>query len=181
MPRKPNKPTRKPTPKKGKPEDWRVAFLEALADTGSVVRAVKVAKVHRSTAYEHRNADPAFAEAWREAEKIATEVMEDEARRRGVEGTLKPVFQGGKRVGEVREYSDTLLIFLLKARDPKYRDASRVTVSGDPGAPPVKHEHSGTVEHKHELDPAAFRSFMDGVLAAGLRPVPADGDGQPVD
>jgi hypothetical protein len=126
------KQTRKRTPKK----DWRVAFLAALADTGSVVRAVKLAKVARSVAYEHRESDAGFAAAWKEAERIAVEQMESEARRRAVDGTLKPVFQGGKRVGEVREYSDVLLIFLLKAHDPKYRDKQQV-------------EHSGAVVQTH--------------------------------
>ncbi|HEY1188573.1 MAG TPA: hypothetical protein VGE74_13050 [Gemmata sp.] len=120
------KATRKPTPKK----DWRVTFLEALADTGSVVRAARAAKVHRSTAYDHRETDTGFRDAWKEAERISVENMEAEARRRAVEGTLKPVFQGGKKVGEVREYSDTLLIFLLKAHDPKYRDKQQIEHSG---------------------------------------------------
>jgi len=34
---------------------------------------------------------------------------------------LKPVYYQGEQCGEVREYSDTLLIFILKARDPAYR------------------------------------------------------------
>ena len=62
--------------------------------------------------------------------------MEAEARRRGVEGTLKPVFYKGEECGQVREYSDTLLIFLLKAHDPKYRDRQQV-------------EHSGSVVQTH--------------------------------
>lgn len=126
MPRA-KKPTRKPTPKK----DWRPKFLATLADTGSVVRAVKAAGIHRSTAYDHRESDKAFADAWKEAETISVEVMESEARRRAVEGCKRPVFHAGKRVGEVLEYSDTLLIFLLKAHKPdKYRDRSSVEHSG---------------------------------------------------
>jgi len=46
-----------------------------------------------------------------------------------------------------------------------------------PNGQPIQNEHSGTVEPKHALDPGAFRSFMDGVLAAGVRPVPSDGHG----
>ena len=49
--------------------------------------------------------------------------MELEARRRAVKGTDKPVFQRGEQVGTIREYSDTLLMFLLKANKPeKFRD-----------------------------------------------------------
>lgn len=126
------------TPKK----DWHPAFLAALADTGSVSRACKVAKVGRTAAYEHREADADFAAAWKDAERISVELMEDEARRRAVEGCRKPVFQGGKRVGEILEYSDTLLIFLLKARRPDvYRERSTV-------------EHSGAVIQTHIFLPA---------------------------
>jgi hypothetical protein len=120
------KPTRRPTLKKG----WHETFLSTLADTGSVVRAVRAAGVHRSTAYDHREADAGFAAAWKDAERISVELMEDEARRRAVEGCRRPVFQGGKKVGEILEYSDTLLIFLLKAHDPKYRDKQQVEHSG---------------------------------------------------
>jgi hypothetical protein len=49
--------------------------------------------------------------------------LEDEAVRRGREGHLRPVFHQGKEIGAIREYSDTLLIFMLKARRPaKFRE-----------------------------------------------------------
>lgn len=118
--------TWKRTPKK----DWRVRFLEELAVRGSVVAACDAAECSRRNAYDERERNAEFAAKWDEAKRIAVERMEDEARRRAVEGTLKPVFQGGALVGKVREYSDTLLIFLLKAHDPKYKDRQHVEVSG---------------------------------------------------
>lgn len=75
--------------------------------------------MHRSTAYEARESDEAFAAAWDDAIEAATDALELEARRRAVEGTDRPVFYQGGEVGYVREYSDTLLIFLLKAHRPK--------------------------------------------------------------
>ena len=36
--------------------------------------------------------------------------------RRAKDGNLRPVFQGGELVGHIREFSDTLGIFLLKSR-----------------------------------------------------------------
>ena len=57
------------------------------------------------------------------AEVEATETMEQEAYRRAVQGTVRPVFHQGAQCGSVQEYSDTLLIFMLKARAPeKYRE-----------------------------------------------------------
>ena len=43
--------------------------------------------------------------------------MEDEAVRRAVEGVPRPVFYQGQIVGAVQEYSDELLIRMLKARN----------------------------------------------------------------
>jgi hypothetical protein len=113
-------------PKQRKPakrQDWAKKFLERLARTGNVSAACKHAKVPRRTAYERRDREVDFAAVWDEAIEIAVEVLELEARRRAAEGTLRPVFQGGKKCGAIREFSDTLLIFLLKAHRPeKYRD-----------------------------------------------------------
>jgi hypothetical protein len=60
-------------------------------------------------------------------------VLEDEAVRRAYEGVEKPVCQMGKEVGVIREYSDTMLIFLLKGLRPaKYRERYDVVVeAGD--------------------------------------------------
>jgi hypothetical protein len=63
-----------------------------------------------------------FAERWSEALDEAVERMEREAMRRGVEGYEQPVYYRGRRVGKIKRYSDTLLMFLLRANRPeKYR------------------------------------------------------------
>ncbi len=117
----------KRTPKK---RDWQTTFLTELAARGSVSGACKAAACSRANAYAERERDATFAARWDEAKREAVELMEDEARRRAVEGVDRPVFQGGVQVGTVREYSDTLLIFLLKAHDPKYRDKQQVEHTG---------------------------------------------------
>ena len=49
--------------------------------------------------------------------------MEREAARRAYHGVEEPVFHKGEVCGSIRKYSDTLMIFLLKARRPEvYRD-----------------------------------------------------------
>jgi hypothetical protein len=74
-------------------------------------------------------------------ERIA-DMLEDEAIRRGCHGVERPVLHMGKQVmlGEEgnlqplfeREYSDALLIMMLKALRPeKYRDRSNVKVEWD--------------------------------------------------
>lgn len=109
----------------------RELFLDALAATGNVSRAMKAAGIPRRTLYDWRDASKEFAVAWDGALDRASGVLEDEALRRAVTGTLKPVYQGGERVGTIREFSDTLLIFLLKGLKPqKYRERFEHTGAG---------------------------------------------------
>ena len=73
-------------------------FLEALAETGSVSTAVAIAGTSRTRVYDLRKTDPAFASAWQDAEEIAADRLEDEARRRAIEGVPKPLVSAGKVV-----------------------------------------------------------------------------------
>jgi hypothetical protein len=109
----------------------RENFLKVLADTGSVTAGVAAAGTSRTRVYELRKSDTAFAAAWVEAEDIATDRLEDEARRRAVEGVAEPLVSAGKLVrgddGQpitVRRYSDKLLLELMKAHRPPRRERS---------------------------------------------------------
>lgn len=117
--------------------NWRgkqAAFLTALAEGLTISGAAKQAGIPRGTVYHWRDADPDFAHAWNEAEDAGADLLEDEALRRAVLGLVEPVYYGGKEVGEVRKYSDTLLVFLLKARRPdKYRERMSTELSGPNG------------------------------------------------
>lgn len=108
----------------------REAFLLTLSETGQISKSAKKADVSRQTLYEWRKADVEFAKAWDAALEKAYDVLEDVAIERATKGTLRPVFQGGVKVGSVREYSDGLLALLLKAHKPAFRDKSDVNVSG---------------------------------------------------
>lgn len=111
----------------------KALFVEKLAEYVSVVKTSKAVRISRPTLYKWRDDDPDFKLAWDEAAKVGIEKLQDEAIRRAMEGVDKPVYQGGFKVGQIREYSDTLLIFLLKGMKPKmYRDKLQVdaTVTG---------------------------------------------------
>lgn len=108
----------------------KARFLAAYARVGVIAYACRTVKVGRATVYEWQEKDPAFVEAMAEGLKIATELMEDETHRRAVRGTLSPVYYKGEVVGHVREYSDTLLMFLLKRHNPAFRDQSAIDVRG---------------------------------------------------
>lgn len=115
----------------------KALFIAALRATGHVGKAVEACAAGRSTVYAWRKKDLAFRAAWTEAEDAATDDLLAEATRRAFLGTVKPVVYKGmiaKRITDegtvedlyIREYSDTLLMFLLKARDPfKYCDRAR--------------------------------------------------------
>lgn len=110
-------------------------FVSAFLETANVSRACKIAKIGRQTHYDWLSSDPEYAVAFREAEEHAADILEEEARRRAVEGVEEPTgWYQGSPGGYVRRYSDTLLIFLLKgARPEKYAD--RQVHSGDPERP----------------------------------------------
>lgn len=113
-----------------------VAFCAALADTAQVQKACDAVGVSKQSAFRVRKANPEFAAMWKEAEELAVVWMEDQAKRRAFDGVQKPVFHNGVEVATVREYSDLLTIFLLKAHAPaKYRENSRVELTGADGAP----------------------------------------------
>lgn len=116
--------------------NWKEIFIAALEKSPNVAAAARKAKISRQHAYAARKDDAGFAAAWDEALKLAIDNAEGEMWRRAVKGTLKPVFHRGKRCGTIREYSDTLLIFALKAHRPeKYRETIRSEHTGRDGGP----------------------------------------------
>jgi hypothetical protein len=103
--------------------EHRERILKELARGLSPTYAAEVCGLARSTAYSWREQDAEFRQAWDEAVAEGLDRLEDEAHRRGVFGVKTPVFQGGRRVGYIQMYSDTLLVQSMRARLPmKYRD-----------------------------------------------------------
>jgi hypothetical protein len=100
-------------------------FLDELAGIGSVFEAARRARTPRASLYRRRDRDPEFAAAWDEALKRAVDRLQDEAMLRAIEGIERPVFYRGEQVAAVRQTSDRLLMFLLRAHrrelyDPNY-------------------------------------------------------------
>jgi len=110
--------------------DAQRAFLECYREMGVIRRACKVAKVGRSSHYEWMENNPAYRAAFEASKEDAADTLEAEVFRRAVTGVKKPTgWYKGVAGGYVREYSDLLLMFRLKALRPeKYRE--RVEVRG---------------------------------------------------
>jgi len=89
-----------------------------------------MAGIDRGTHYDWLKADPGYKAAFEAVQDQEAQALEDEAVRRAYEGVERPVYQMGRQVGTIREYSDALLIFLLKGLRPaKYRERYDVVVA----------------------------------------------------
>ena len=134
--------TREPMPKPRKrrgqarrftPERTEV-FFEYLRKLGGNVRyCCRQVDVSTYAYYAERKRNPAFAKAADEAIADGIAGMENELFRRGYQGIEKPLHHKGELTGHtVREYSDTLGIFLLKAHMPeKYGDRQTLNHQGE--------------------------------------------------
>ena len=101
-------------PKKTTAPDWSPRFLARLAETGNILAACRAVGISRSTVYDRRDGDQAFAALMASALEDAIDDLEEEARQRARDG------------------SDVLLMFLLKAHRPeKYRERHEVKHQGE--------------------------------------------------
>ena len=105
----------------------RKVFLGVLAKTGRVSEAARaVGYTDTATLQQYRRNDEEFAEAWEYALEAAAHVLEEEAIRRATEGVLEPVYYKGEVAGYKTNYSDTLLMFILRGLKPSvYRENQR--------------------------------------------------------
>jgi len=132
-------------------------FLDAFASLGIVSTAAKAAGCDRWAVYRWLEQDEKFSLEYRKAELDACDVLVHAAVNRAVKGVPHETRQfdrNGKLIDTSVEtkYSDSLLMFLIKKRDPSYREASKVdmTMSGPDGGP-VAHKVDLTGLSEQEL------------------------------
>lgn len=103
-----------------KPEVQR-AFIEALADTGSVKAAARAVGRSEVGAYQLRRHPQGaeFAAAWDAALDHGIRRIEDVAMDRALNGVEVPVYSYGKLVGTRMVFNDRLLMFMLRNRAPE--------------------------------------------------------------
>jgi hypothetical protein len=73
--------------------------LDLLSQGHTLAHVKKVLGINRVTMYRWRQDDPSFAQAYSDAMEAGTDLIEQEARRRAVEGYDRPIFQRGALVG----------------------------------------------------------------------------------
>lgn len=105
-------------------------IVKLMADGLPLYKACEHVGVSRITVFHARQKDQEWHSALEEAWRFGIHRLEAEAQRRAIEGVDKPVVYQGEITDSYKEYSDTLLIFLMKGRDPaKFRDNVNLTNS----------------------------------------------------
>jgi len=98
-------------------------FLAAYLECGLMRQAARNCGIDISNHYHWKRTDPAYVEAFTEAHNIVAELHEEEASRRAL-GWDETRYTNDGTAYTLRKYSDTLLIFRLKALKPEmYRDS----------------------------------------------------------
>lgn len=109
-------------------------FLAAFEECGSLIRASRWAKISRQNHWKWMHEDPLYPAAFAEAERRSVWSLKDEAVRRAREGLRRAKWHKGKIVGYETEFSDTLLIQMLKARAPEeFRERIDQRLTGKDG------------------------------------------------
>jgi hypothetical protein len=129
--------------------------------------------LHRRTFYKVRDRDERFAQAWDEAFELGTEMLEDELRRRALDGWHEDTFDGdGKLTRRVHRFSSNDLLTMLKARRPElYRENARVELAGSvQTTSTIRHENGLTVgdvlRFARSLGDDAHLGVLQGLMSA---------------
>ncbi|CAN5528961.1 hypothetical protein BH09PSE4_BH09PSE4_00950 [soil metagenome] len=134
----------RPFARRRRPDGWshekQRAFIEALADSGSVSAAARELDVSLTSCYRLRRAPGAegFAAAWDAALQQASKRLIDIAFDRAMNGVEDPVFdKDGRRIACRYRYNDRLLMFLLRAHQPdRFRHAQQDARTAQEAPPP---------------------------------------------
>ena len=111
----------------------QATFLDVFSQRANVSDAAAAAGIDRTMVYYWLKHDENFAAGWNDAQEIANDVLRRESWRRAVDGTSEPIVSMGKLVrdetGEpltVQKYDTPLLMMLMRARMPEYRDTKNI-------------------------------------------------------
>lgn len=147
--------------------DLKDLFIEGLEKTGIESDARQYAGISRRQLRDAIADDPDFSEQVDAARERATDALEREARRRALDGTTKLVFYKGEVVGQQQEYSDSLLMFLLKGNRPeKYGD--KTTIAGSKAEPLTIEVVDVLGGHTEHMGADAVRAVVTDLIASGV-------------
>jgi hypothetical protein len=154
-----------PAPVRTRHDGWtaerQIAFIEKLADCGSVSAAAAHVGMSRESARKLRRRHSArdFRDAWDAALDCGYAEIEEAAMERARKGVVRPVFYQGEQVGEWRDFDERLTMFLLR-----FRRRHRFGPEADSLPRPPSDIPGYDPEEKLPFDPEAE---FDGCLEAG--------------
>ncbi|MFL0671690.1 MAG: hypothetical protein ACJLS3_09815 [Erythrobacter sp.] len=145
----------------------QIAFIEALADTGSVDAACKAVNMSTVGAYHLRRQPGAdsFRAAWAAALDLGIQRIEDVAMDRALNGVDEPLYSYGQLIGTRKRYNDRLLMFMLRNRAPERFSQGQprgLNAVGKMEAERLKKQWRAEWEaERHKVSPAEVRASID--------------------
>lgn len=100
-----------------------------FAATGRQSDSALFVGVHPNTISITKKEDPEFKHECEVALALYCDVLEEEAHRRAVLGVSRPVFYKGEVCGTIQEYSDQILLAMLKKNIAAYRDKQQIDIT----------------------------------------------------
>jgi len=125
------------------PAGWQRKFLQALRIIPNVFRACRVSRVSPPTVYKARKESKKFEKAWDLALETGYALMEETAMRLATQGNKRGVWKVVNgvpvKVEVLTDYSEAMLLHLLRVHYPHHREQARIEhVGGGPGTAPIQ-------------------------------------------
>ena len=112
-------------------------FLNTFPIYGVIGKTATAVKITPQAVYRWIATQPSFCNIFQQVRALLKHLMEDAAVSRSVYGVKEDIFYKGEVVGEKTNFSDSLLMFMLRAADPgTYREKSSLdlyTKTEEPG------------------------------------------------
>ena len=97
-----------------KASSYRDAFLFCVSQTGNITMSAEFAGISRSEVLADMMADPSFETQVQNAKEEAFDRVRYQALQRAIQGLEVPRYYQGEIIGHTRQYSDSLLRFMLR-------------------------------------------------------------------
>lgn len=111
-------------------------FLSHFVDTGRIGESARRTGISQVSYYNWLKTKPAFKQVMINIQPLVADMIEDEVKRRALEGVEEDIYHQGIIVGQKVNYSDSLITTLIKAHMPeKYRERTSTELTGKDGAP----------------------------------------------
>jgi hypothetical protein len=162
-----------PVPVRPRHDGWTIerqsAFVEKLADCGTITAAAKHVGMSRESVRKLRRRGLAFRDACDAAVDCGYAEIEEAAAECSTRGVARPIFYKGEQVGEWRHFDERLTMFLLR-----FRRRHRFGPEADtlPRLPAEYGDEDG--DQQIPFDPEG--EFEDRLDCLDLAPLPPDDD-----